>query len=125
MYKKFLNLGLQPLANSYLNKKNLNKKEQSFKLEVGVDMKNFLVSIINTVPKTKMFNQRYPYKSSASKTMKSSFLEISKKIKKIFNPNLIVEIGSNDGAFIKNFERSKSIGVEPCKNLARITKKNK
>jgi SAM-dependent methyltransferase len=124
MYKKFLNLGLQPLANSYLNKKNLNKKEQSFKLEVGVDMKNFLVSIINTVPKTKMFNQRYPYKSSASKTMKSSFLEISKKIKKIFNPNLIVEIGSNDGAFIKNFERSKSIGVEPCKNLARITKKN-
>ena len=124
MYKKFLNLGLQPLANSYLNKKNLNKKEQSFKLEVGVDMKNFLVSIKNTVPKTKMFNQRYPYKSSASKTMKSSFFEISKKIKKNFNPKLIVEIGSNDGAFIKNFEKNKSIGVEPCKNLAKITKKN-
>ena len=124
MYKKFLDLGLQPLANSYLNKKNLYKKEQSFKLEVGIDIKNFLVSIINTVPKTKMFNQRYPYKSSTSKTMMLSFYEISKKIKKRFNPNLVLEIGSNDGAFIKNFERNKVIGVEPCKNLANITKKN-
>ena len=53
MYKKFLDLGFQPLANSYLSKKNLNQKEQYFKLEVGINMNNLLVSIINTVPKKK------------------------------------------------------------------------
>ena len=34
-----------------------------------------------------------------------------------------MEIGSNDGVFLKNFPRQKVIGVEPCKNLAEITKK--
>ena len=34
MIKKFLNLGYQPLANSYLRKKQINKKEKKFKLEI-------------------------------------------------------------------------------------------
>ena len=121
---KFLDLGLQPLANSYLNKKNLSKREKKFRLVIGFNPKNYLVSILNTVPKEKMFNEKYPYKSSESKTMRKSFKDLSKKIKKKFNPNLVLEIGSNDGSFISNFNRDKVIGVEPCKNLARITKKN-
>jgi len=64
--KKFLDLGYQPLANSYLTKKNINKKEKRFNLSVGFDSKSFLVSILNTVPKEKMFNKNYPYKSSES-----------------------------------------------------------
>lgn len=125
MFKKFLNLGLQPLANSYIKKKDLNLKEKKFKLIVGFDPKTYLVSIINTVSKEKMFNHKYPYKSSESLTMKNSFKNLSKKIKKKFNPKLIVEIGSNDGPFLKNFDKKKIIGVEPCKNLALITKKKK
>lgn len=122
--KKFLDLGLQPLANSYLNIKDLRKKEKKFRLVIGFNPKNYLISILNTVPKEKMFNERYPYKSSESKTMKKSFKDLSKNIKKRFNPSLVLEIGSNDGTFIKNFNKSKIIGVEPCKNLARITIKN-
>ena len=57
--KKFLDLGLQPLANSYLIKKNLNSKEKKFRLEVGFDPQNYLVSILNTVSKEKMFNKDY------------------------------------------------------------------
>ena len=57
--KKFLNLGLQPLANSYIKKNNLKSKEKKFKLVVGFNPKNFLVSILNTVPKEKMFNKDY------------------------------------------------------------------
>ena len=59
--KKFLDLGLQPLANSLLTKKNLKKKEKKFRLQLGFNSKNYLVSIINTVPKEKMFNEKYPY----------------------------------------------------------------
>ena len=121
--KKFLNLGSQPLANSYLTANNLNKSEKKFKLEVGFDKKNYLVSILNTVPKEKMFNKDYPYKSSESHTMRNSFKIFSKKIKRKFKPETILEIGSNDGAFIKNFNKKNVIGVEPCKNLANITKK--
>ena len=121
--KKFLDLGYQPLANSYLNAKNLNKKEKKFKLTIGFDEKNYLVSILNTVPKEMMFNKDYPYKSSESLTMKDAFRILSNKIKKTFKPQAILEIGSNDGAFIKNFNKKKVIGVEPCKNLANITKR--
>ena len=121
--KKFLDLGYQPLANSYLNTNNLNKKEKKFKLTVGFDEKNFLVSILNTVPKEMMFNKDYPYKSSESLTMRDAFKILSNKIKKTFKPQAILEIGSNDGAFIKNFNKKKVIGVEPCKNLANITKR--
>jgi len=120
---KFLDLGYQPLANSYLKKKHLNKKEKKFRLEIGFNPKNYLVSILNTVPKEKMFNKDYPYKSSESFTMRKEFKNLAHKLKKKFRPKLALEIGSNDGAFIKNFKKENVIGVEPCKNLADITKK--
>ena len=47
MIKKFLDLGYQPLANSYLLKKYLNHKEETFKLEVGFNKKNFLTNNSN------------------------------------------------------------------------------
>ena len=121
--KKFLDLGYQPLANSYLNPRKLKQKEKKFKLEVGFNKKNYLVSILNTVTKEKMFNKDYPYKSSESFTMRDQFKKLSIKLKKKYKPNLLLEIGSNDGAFLKNFDKRKAIGVEPCKNLAFITSK--
>ena len=121
--KKFLDLGLQPLANSYVDKKNIKKREKKFKLEVAFNPKNYLVSILNTVSKEKMFNEKYPYKSSESITMRNSFRKLSLKIKKRFNPKFILEVGSNDGAFLRNFKKKNIVGVEPCKNLAMITKK--
>ena len=123
--KKFLDLGLQPLANSFIKKKNISLKEKKFKLSVGFNKKNYLVSIINTVSKEKMFNKDYPYKSSESKTMKKSFKLLANKIKKKFKPSFTIEIGSNDGAFIKNFKKKDVVGVEPCKNLAQLTKREK
>ena len=121
--KKFLDLGLQPLANSYIKYEKLNFKEKKFRLSIGFNPKNYLVSILNTIPKEKMFNENYPYKSSESFTMRKSFKDLYLKIQKKFKPNLVLEIGSNDGAFIKNFQKKNIIGVEPCKNLAKITRK--
>ena len=58
-----------------------------------------------------------------SQTMKLSFKKLAKHITNVYNPNLILEIGSNDGALIRNFNKKKAICVEPCKNLAKITKR--
>jgi len=125
MNKKFLNLGLQPLANKYLTKKEKfsNFKEDFYRLEVCFNTKNKLVSLYKKINVKKMFNNNYPYKSSLSLTMLKSFKELSTMIKKKFKPKLFLEIGSNDGALVQNFNKNKVICVEPCSNLAKITKK--
>ena len=125
MIKTFLNLGLQPLANQYLKKPKILsiKKGQLYKLKVCFDTRSKLVSISKKIPVKKMFNNTYPYKSSMSKTMLNSFKKLANEIQKRFKPNLFLEIGSNDGALIKNFNLNKSLCVEPCSNLAKITKK--
>ena len=58
-----------------------------------------------------------------SKTMQLSNYTFSNYVKKKFSPKQILEIGSNDGIFLKNFNNILRIGVEPCKNLALITNK--
>ena len=125
MIKKFLDLGQQPLANKYLTKKDLVKKkvEYYYHLEIGFNTTSKLVSILNTVPSKKMFDKEYPYRASMSQTMLNSFKDLSMDIIKTFNPNLIMEIGSNDGSFVKNFDKKKVICVEPCSNVAKITQK--
>jgi methylation protein EvaC len=125
MIKKFLDLGLQPLANKYQKKSTKLSvcKGQLYNLNVSFNTKSKLVSISKRIPSEKMFNSKYPYRSSMSQTMRTSFKNLSKKIKKKFKPDLLLEIGSNDGALIKNFKKENVIGVEPCKNLANITKK--
>jgi SAM-dependent methyltransferase len=125
MIKKFLDLGYQPLANKYLKsyKKLFVKKKELYRLTVGFDTKTKLVSLFNKIPDRIMFDGNYPYKSSMSKTMTDSFKKLSVEIKKNFNPRLFLEIGSNDGALIENFNRNQAICVEPCSNLAKITKR--
>ena len=125
MIKKFLDLGMQPLANKYLTKKDIIKKNKElfYHLEVGFDSKTKLVSILNTVPSKKMFDNNYPYRSSMSQTMILSFKKLAKNLINTYNPNSVLEIGSNDGSLIRNFSKKKVICVEPCKNLAKITKR--
>ena len=51
MKKKFLNLGKQPIANSFLSSKSkkILSKEFFYNLSVSFNTKNFLVSITNPV----------------------------------------------------------------------------
>ena len=122
---EFLDLGQQPLANYYLDKNQINKKERKYRLIICFDNNNKLVSIKKTFSSKMMFNNKYPYRSSMSKTMKRSFKNLAVQIKKKINPKKILEIGSNDGSFLKNFNKNISIGIEPCANVEKITKKQK
>ncbi len=120
---EFLDLGYQPLANSFIKKTNLKKKEKKYKLKICFDKTNYLVSIKNSFSSKTMFDHTYPYRSSMSKSVSKSFEDLSKKINKKFKPKNILEIGSNDGTFLKFFEKNKIVGIEPCKNVEKITKK--
>ena len=117
----FLNLGKQPIANNFLPKESLEKKEYFFDLEVVFNTKNNLVSLKKFVEPEKMFNDQYVYHSSQSSTMRNHFRNISNLLKNEFKPNKVVEIGSNDGVFSFNFDQEKTFCVEPCGNFAKIT----
>ena len=120
----FLDLGEQPLANYYLKRKQIKRRERKYRLIVSFDSITKLVSIKKTFSSKDMFNNEYPYRSSTSKTMRVHLEKLAKKIKKT-KPQKILEIGSNDGCFIKNFDKRKTIGIEPCANVEKITKKLK
>jgi methylation protein EvaC len=53
--------------------------------------------------------------------MVKHFKEIAEMLMKEFNPLTVMEIGSNDGAFLKNWPNDYTIGVEPCGNFAKVT----
>ena len=125
MKKKFLDLLNQPITNSYLssiNKKNI-RQEYFYNLSVMFNTENYLVSLSEPVDPKKQYTDKYAHRASQSITMNKSFKSVANKLKSRFKPNLSMEIGSNDGVFLKNFKKDKIIAVEPCLNLAKITKK--
>ena len=68
-----------------------------------------------------MFNDEYVYVSSMSKTMRAHFHAAASSFTRQFEPRTVLEIGSNDGVFIKHFDSKNTIAVEPCSNFAKIT----
>ena len=125
MKKNFLDLGKQPLANSFLtsnSSKNLSK-EFFYNLKVSFDKSSYLVSIDKPVNPKLQYTDKYAHRASESKTMCNAFAKIANSLKIKYSPDIIMEIGSNDGVFIRNFNKKKVIAVEPCKNLAKLTEK--
>ena len=81
MKKNFLNLGKQPITNSFLkdiDTKTINK-EYFYNLSVGFNNKNYLVSLMNHVDPKKQFTNQYAHRESQSKTMRESFKKTAKK----------------------------------------------
>lgn len=120
MKEQFLDLGMQPIANGFLTKGQI-EKEYFFSLRVGFDKETCLVSLMDFVDLDMMFNDDYAYRASMSKTMISHFQKASEVFKDSFSPKTVLEIGSNDGVFIKNFSNETTVAVEPCRNFSNLT----
>jgi len=114
MNKVFLNLGKQPLANSFLTnvKKKTLDQEFFYNLKICFNTKNFLVSIQKPVNPKKQYTDKYAHRASESKTMRSAFKKVAQKLFKRFKPKKIMEIGSNDGVFLKNFDKFQQVHIE-------------
>jgi len=124
----FMSFGKMPLANGFLEKKDF-KNEFFFNLEVGFSEKYSLFQINEFPSPKKMFGNNYPFFTSSSKFMIDHFKNYSNWIKKkILKTNSkLIEIGSNDGTFLKNFKNSgiDYIGFEPAKNIFKKNEKYK
>ena len=120
MKKEFLDLGKQPIANKFLNDGEFNN-EFLFNLKVVFDEQTKLVSLKEFVTPELMFNENYAYHASMSETMKTHFQKLAENLQTEFNPINVLEIGSNDGIFIRHFNPDTTIAVEPCGNFADMT----
>ena len=122
--KVFLDFGRMPLANGFI-KKNQIKNEYFYSLKVAFSKNLSLLQLASNPPPNKMFNKKYPFYTSSSNHMKHHFNKFAKFIKKKYlNKNsLIIELGSNDGTFLSNFNKKNSFGFEPSKSVHDVAKK--
>jgi nucleoside-diphosphate-sugar epimerase/quercetin dioxygenase-like cupin family protein len=124
--KRILSLGFQPLANNLI--KNKKSKFDTYPLELNFCLDCYNVQLSVSVNPKKMFSNYY-YLSSTSKSFRSHFEQASKKYFKEFKLNKqsqIIDIGSNDGVGLLPFKElgiKNLLGIEPAKNLCKISNK--
>jgi SAM-dependent methyltransferase len=125
--KPFMSFGKMPIANGFLKKSQF-KKEYFFNMEVGFSKEMSLFQLNNHPAPKQMFNKNYPFFTSSSKGMVNHFKSYANWVKKKYQKNLknLIEIGSNDGTFLKNFKNKgiNLLGFEPSKNVCEISRKN-
>jgi methylation protein EvaC len=122
----FMSFGKMPIANGFL-KKNQITKEYFYNLETCFCKFCKTFQIKKQPNPKKMFHGNYPFFSSLSKGMTKHFQLLSSKIKKKYIKNInlfVIELGCNDGIFLKNFKEYKHLGIEPSKNVAKEAAKN-
>lgn len=122
-----VDLGVQPLANSYLSAKDLAKPEATYPLRVYVCDRCLLVQLRDYPRREEIFNDSYAYFASYS----ASWLEHAKRYVgemidrlALDEQSLVVEIASNDGYLLCNFV-SRGIpvlGIEPSSNTAEVAR---
>ena len=121
MKKEFLDLGRQPIANKFLKEDEF-KDEFFYDLKVVFDEDTKLVSLKDFVKPELMFNENYAYNTSMSTPMVNHFKSVADMLTEEFRPVNVMEIGSNDGPFIRHFNPETSVCVEPCDNFAKVTR---
>lgn len=123
----FMSFGKMPIANGFLEKHDFSR-EYFYNMEVGFSEEVSLLQLNNHPKPEEMFNENYPFFTSSSKHMIEHFKSYANFVKKYLNTNSkLIEIGSNDGTFLKNFSNNSNniIGFEPSKNVAELARKNK
>jgi SAM-dependent methyltransferase len=120
MKKEFLDLGKQPIANDFIKEDEYNSPF-FYDLKVVFDEDTKLVSLKDFVKPELMFNENYAYNTSMSTPMVNHFKSTADMLMEEFRPVNVMEIGSNDGPFIRQFDPTTAVCVEPCGNFADIT----
>jgi SAM-dependent methyltransferase len=120
----FVDLGLQPLANSYLTAEQLEAGgEQSYPLHARACGRCFLVQVDDVVPAEHIFDAGYAYFSSFSTSWVEHARRYATAMADRFSlgpESLVVEVASNDGYLLQHFVAMDVpvLGIEPTANTA-------
>jgi len=118
----FVDLGMSPLANSYLNRSQINQIEPFFPLHAYVCDSCFLVQLAAVAKPEAVFSD-YAYFSSYSDSWLAHAKSYVNSVIERFglcHKSRVIEIASNDGYLLQYFlERNVPVlGIEPAKNVA-------
>ncbi|MDB5466900.1 MAG: SAM-dependent methyltransferase [Phenylobacterium sp.] len=120
----FVDLGRQPLANSYLTRAELEAgTEQAYPLHARVCDNCFLVQVDDAVPAEAIFDEGYAYFSSYSPSWVEHARRYAVAMTERFSlgpESLVVEVASNDGYLLQHFVAADIpvLGIEPTANTA-------
>lgn len=114
--KRFLDLGMQPLANHLLIDLGHKDHEIKYPLTLSFCPVCFMVQVDHVVEPSIIFNQCYPYVTGTSSFMVDHFKEMSDLIKQIYvgEHGFVFEFGSNDGTLLSNFKNYHHLGIDPA-----------
>ncbi len=127
-FHEVINIGMHPLVNSLISKKDLKQKDPVFPIKVRQCKRCKLVQLTEIIDSNEIYkNVDYLYFSSDMPALDKYFLPYAKEIKKRFlkKKDFVVEIGSNDGVMLKYFKKYKHLGVDPATNVVIRALRNK
>lgn len=120
----FVDLGLQPLANSYVPPERANEPEPRFPLHARVCDNCLLVQVDPVQPPENIFVD-YAYFSSFSESWLKHCSDYADAMTERFGlrrDSRVVEIASNDGYLLQYFvaKGMRVLGIEPAANVAQV-----
>ena len=123
----FANLGMSPLANSYIKPEQMNQVERFFPLHALVCDGCFLVQLQEFESPEAIFGD-YAYFSSFSDSFlqhAKAYVEMAADRFKLNGKSQVVEIASNDGYLLQYFVQKgvPVLGIEPAANVAEVAMK--
>jgi C-methyltransferase C-terminal domain/Putative zinc binding domain/Methyltransferase domain len=123
----FADLGMSPLANSYLSEEELGQMEPFYPLRALVCHECFLVQLEDYETPDVIFSE-YAYFSSYSTTWlehSKRYAEMATERFQLDEGSQVVELASNDGYLLQYFvERGIPVlGIEPAANVAEVARK--
>ncbi len=118
----FVDLGVSPLANSYLRQSDLGRMEPFYPLIVYVCSSCYLVQLEELGRPGEIFSE-YAYFSSVSSSWLEharSYAAMARERFGLGEESLVIEVGSNDGYLLRFFREAgiPVLGVEPAANVA-------
>ena len=114
---KVMDLGFQPLSGVFQDR--ISDEAQLFPLVLFVCGRCNLVQLGESVTLEKMYGESYGYRSGLNPTMITHLAEVASEITSRIDlgnePGTVLDIGSNDGTFLRNFDPNvfRRVGIDP------------
>lgn len=126
--KRFLDLGVLPLADRLPTKRQLSEPEPRYPLEVAYCSECSLMQILETVPPEVLFCDEYPYFSSFSDALleqsRENVLDVIERWR-LTRESFVVELASNDGYLLQNYVEKgiPVLGIDPADGPAQAAER--
>jgi nucleoside-diphosphate-sugar epimerase/SAM-dependent methyltransferase len=122
-----IDLGPMPRSDGFMREEDLGKPQDLVPLRLGFCPTCSLAQLLETRPPEEMFGNDYVYFSSVSEdllTYSKAHAETLIEARSLGSDSLVVEIASNDGYMLRNFQAAgiPALGVDPAPEPARLAR---